>query len=134
MILFAIAAYFSGEPAAQDSQGKMAIGIVILLGLGMIYGGVSAREKEASKAKQAAQPVQTFQTTTVVQTTEPLPPPPPDMVATAFCPYCGKQIQTDFVACPFCGKSVKKTCTKCGKQVENDFVACPYCGTGLKSP
>jgi len=125
MIFLGIGAYFSGEASSQTDQGRMAIGIVIILGLALIYGGVSARQKadEKDKAAQQAQ---------AVQTAEPLPPPPPpDTAPEAFCPHCGREIRADFVACPFCGKSVKSTCPKCGKQVQSDFVACPYCGVQL---
>lgn len=135
MIFFAIAAYFSGEASSQTSQGRMAIGIVIILGLAMIYGGVSARQREAEKVAKAQQAQPTAQTVQAAQTFEPLPPPPPpDMTTPAYCPYCGRQVQADFVVCPFCGKSMKNACPKCGKQVQNDYVACPYCGEPLGKP
>ncbi len=132
MIFLGIGAYFSGEASSQTDQGRMGIGIVIILGLAMIYGGVSARQKEAEKASKAQQAPPTTQTMQVSQTFEPLPPPPPpDTAPAAYCPYCGKHVQADFVVCPFCGKSMKNTCPKCGKQVQRDYVACPYCGEQL---
>lgn len=132
MIFLGIGAYFSGEPSSQTDQGRMAIGIVILLGLAMIYGGVSARQKESEKAAKAQQAQLAPQTVQATQTYEPLPPPPPpDTAAAAYCTHCGREIQADFVACPFCGKSVRNTCPKCGKHVQSDFVACPYCGETL---
>ncbi len=125
MIFVGIGAFFSEEESSQTQSGKMAIGIVIILGLALIYGGVSARQKADEKAK-AAQQAQ------AAQTAEPLPPPPPpDATPEATCPHCGREIRADFVACPFCGKPVKSTCPKCGKQVQSDFVACPYCGVQL---
>jgi RNA polymerase subunit RPABC4/transcription elongation factor Spt4 len=137
LIILGIGAYFSGEASAQTQEGRIGIGFVIILGLAAIYGGVTAREKANAKPQQAPQmpqPMLVGQAPETMQTMEaPLPPPPPsDAVATAFCPYCGKAIQADFVACPFCGKSIRKTCPNCGKQVQQDFVACPYCGAALK--
>lgn len=132
MILLGIGAYFSGEASSQTDQGRMAIGIVIILGLALIYGGVSARQKADEKDKAAQQAAQAPH---VAQAGEPLPPPPPpDTVSAAFCSNCGRAAQPDFVACPFCGKSLKGNCPSCGKQVQNDFVACPYCGTALGGP
>lgn len=130
LILLGIGAWASGEAAMSDN-GMIAVGFAIILGLAAILGGINAREKEAEKAKRATpapQMSQTFVTTT--STME--PPPPPDAVHSAFCPYCGRGIQTDFAVCPFCGKSVKNSCPKCGKEVKSEFVACPYCGTPLK--
>ncbi|MDQ1372552.1 MAG: hypothetical protein QG582_1470 [Candidatus Thermoplasmatota archaeon] len=130
LILLGIGAWASGE-AARSDNGMIAVGIAIILGLAAILGGVSARDKETEKAKQVApapQMSQTFVTTT--STME--PPPPPDAAHSAFCPYCGRGIQTDYAVCPFCGKSVKNSCPKCGKEVKSEFVACPYCGTPLK--
>jgi RNA polymerase subunit RPABC4/transcription elongation factor Spt4/uncharacterized membrane protein len=136
MIFLGIGAYFSGEASSQTSQGRTAIGIVIILGLAMIYGGVSARQKEAEKATKAQQAQLAPQTAQTSPTFEPFPPPPPPGAASAaaYCPYCGRQVQPDFVVCPFCGKSMKNTCHKCGKQVQSDFVACPYCGVALGGP
>ena len=146
MVLMAIGAYFSGEEAAQG-DGRIGIGIIVLLGLAAIVGGFNARGKAMATVQQAPPATQTtqFQQATQFpqatqfsqpaqypQTMEP-PPPPPDAVATGFCPYCGRGIQADFVVCPFCGKSTKSVCPKCGKQVQKDFMACPYCGTALKN-
>ena len=135
LIFVAIAAYFSGEEASQGSEGKMAIGLVIIFGLATIAGGLNKiaqeKEKEEARARTAQQTAQMPQPQPL---TEPLPPPPPpDLVSTAVCPSCGRQVQADFVVCPYCGKPMRASCPKCGKQVERDFVACPYCGTPLKN-
>lgn len=135
LVLLGIGAYFSGEASSQTETGRIAIGFAIILGLLAILGGVTARQNEAEKAKKAAQAPPAAQTvvTTTTASMEP-PPPPPDAVQSAFCPYCGREIQTDFAVCPFCGKHVKNSCPKCGREVKSEFVACPYCGTALKSP
>jgi uncharacterized Zn-finger protein len=134
LVLLGIGAYFSGEASSQTDQGRIAIAFAIILGLAAILGGVNAREeaakKEAAKAVQAA--TAAAQTTTTTVTTVDVPPPPPDSEGLSFCPYCGREIQSDFVVCPFCGKSVKNSCPRCGKEVKSEFVACPYCGTSLK--
>jgi len=129
-----IGAFFSGEAASETSQGKMVVGFIIILGLAAIYGGVTANQKASTKAQQAPQATQVTQFPQAAQFSQAMeiPPPPPDAVAAGFCPYCGREIQADFVVCPFCGKSTKSMCPKCGKQVQKDFVACPYCGTVLK--
>ena len=131
LIFLGIGAWATGEAAMSDN-GNIAVGFAIILGLLAILGGVTARQKEGEKAKQASQAAPTTTATAVTNATTDLPPPPPDEAQGSFCPYCGKGIQSDFVACPFCGKSVKKTCSKCGKELRDDFMACPYCGTPLK--
>lgn len=136
MILLGIGAYFSGEASSQTDQGRLAIGIVILLGLAMIYGGVDARQKAQEKERAASQPVQLaqpMQTVTTATTTAEIPPPPPDTVMTATCSSCGRAIQSDFRVCPFCGKPTARFCPKCGKQVQSEFVVCPFCGTSLRT-
>jgi len=128
MIILGIGAYFSGEESSTTSQGRMAIGIVIILGLGLILSGMNARDKANKKEMQAAQTTQSVQTVS-----EPLPPPPPpDVPASMKCSACGRDVQADFVACPFCGKALKAKCPSCGKQVQPEFVACPYCGKALR--
>ena len=130
LILLGIGAWASGE-AAMSENGNIAVGFAIILGLAAILGGVTARENAAKKAAQTPQAPQVTQTV-VTTTTDDVPPPPPDMAQSAFCPYCGRGIQTDFAVCPFCGKPVKNSCPKCGREVKSEFVACPYCGTPLK--
>ncbi len=132
LVFLGIGAYFSGEASSQTETGRIAIGFAIILGLLAILGGVTARQNEAKKAAQPAQAPQATRTVMTTTTTE-VPPPPPDMVQSVFCPYCGREIQTDFAVCPFCGKSVKNSCPKCGREVKSEFVACPYCGTALRS-
>jgi len=134
LIFVAIGAYFSGEAASQESEGRMAIGLVIIFGLATIAGGLNTiakeKEKEEARARSAQQTAQMRQPQ---PPTEQLPPPPPDLVPTAVCPSCGRHVQADFVVCPYCGKPTRASCPKCGKQVEKDFVACPYCGMSLKT-
>ncbi|MCU0852856.1 MAG: zinc ribbon domain-containing protein [Thermoplasmata archaeon] len=127
MIFLGIGAYFSGEPSSQTTEGRIAIGFVMLLGLMAILGAVSEPSKKPAQAPQTVTTVQTVQTVV-----EPLPPPPPDMLAGAKCTACGREVQADFVACPFCGNSLKAKCPSCGKQVQPEFVACPYCGKALR--
>lgn len=127
LIILGIGAWASGEAAMSDN-GMIGVGFAIILGLAAILGGVSAREKAAEKDKQAAQAPQTSATTTTTYE----PPPPPDAAGSAFCQYCGREIQPDFAVCPFCGKSLKNSCPKCGKEVKSEFLACPYCGTRLR--
>lgn len=121
LIFFGIGAYFSDEAASQTSEGRIAIGFAIILGLLAILGAVSGQEKKPETAPQAS-------STTVAKTTAQTVPASKG----PFCTSCGKQVESDFVSCPYCGNPLKKKCPSCGKQILPDYVVCPFCGVSVK--
>jgi len=118
LILMAVGAHFSDEPAAQTETGRIAIPLAILLGLFLILGSLgSGKKQETPKPQAQPQPV----ATTAPSAGSPL------------CPACGKQVSLDYSVCPYCGRQLRAKCPSCQKDVSGDFVVCPYCGTSLKT-
>ena len=45
----------------------------------------------------------------------------------AHCPYCGFEVENDFLRCPSCLRRLKEPCTVCGKPLDPRWKICPYC-------
>ncbi len=43
------------------------------------------------------------------------------------CPYCGFDVEKDFLRCPSCLRRLKEPCTTCGKPLDPRWKICPYC-------
>jgi DNA-directed RNA polymerase subunit RPC12/RpoP len=113
LVIVAVGAYFSGEPASQTQNGRIAILFAAIMGVFMIAGNSSAGKKQEAPIRQPA----------------PAPAPP----VKPLCPACGRQISSEYLVCPYCGKRLREKCPSCGKDVAGDFIVCPYCGISLKS-
>jgi len=124
LMLLGVGAYFSGEASTQTQSGQIGIVFAIMIGLFAILGGMSARDKEAKKAQQAAaqpqyqqpvypagpvpvQPQYQQQPYQQPQYQQPIPPPPdeaPQNSRPMFCPNCGKPAEGQF--CKYCGAKI----------------------------
>ena len=118
LIIAAIAAALSGEPASRTKSGVISIILVIVFGISLL---ASKSRKPAEEPSPKRQP-QLSST-----------PPSSDAVPkVALCPRCGLKIAPDYVACPHCGVPFKIKCPSCGRWLDPEYMVCPYCGTGLK--
>ena len=43
------------------------------------------------------------------------------------CPYCGFEVENDFLRCPSCLRKLKEPCSDCGKPLDPRWKICPYC-------
>ena len=43
------------------------------------------------------------------------------------CPYCGFEVEKDFLRCPSCLRRLKEPCSVCGKPLDPRWKICPYC-------
>lgn len=116
IILTAIGAFLSGEPATRTSSGMASIVFGVFLGLYLIFSSAGKSTKK--------------ETTAVAQPTSAgaIPPAPPSL---GKCPRCGKGVSAEYVACPYCSLTLKPMCPSCGKELKPEFIVCPFCG---KSP
>ncbi len=121
MMILAIGARMSGEPASQTSQGCFATGIVFLMGLAMAANSAIDGSRDKQTSQTAAQATHYSQTVTTVAPQK-----------TQNCIRCGKNIGSDFMICPYCGLALRPTCPSCGKQVEADYSFCPFCKAVLR--
>jgi hypothetical protein len=52
----------------------------------------------------------------------------------AFCPSCGRPVESSFTFCPSCSAPLQATCPQCGLGVDRAWAHCPKCGTKLPAP
>jgi hypothetical protein len=45
----------------------------------------------------------------------------------AHCPYCGFEVERDFLRCPSCLRRLKEPCTVCSRPLDPRWKLCPYC-------
>jgi double zinc ribbon protein len=45
----------------------------------------------------------------------------------AHCPYCGFDVEKDFLRCPSCLRRLKEPCTVCSRPLDPRWKLCPYC-------
>jgi hypothetical protein len=45
----------------------------------------------------------------------------------AHCPYCGFDVEKDFLRCPSCLRRLKEPCVVCSKPLDPRWKICPYC-------
>jgi Double zinc ribbon len=45
----------------------------------------------------------------------------------AHCPYCGFEVDKDFLRCPSCLRRLKEPCVVCSKPLDPRWKLCPYC-------
>jgi Double zinc ribbon len=45
----------------------------------------------------------------------------------AHCPYCGFEVDKDFLRCPSCLRRLKEPCAVCSKPLDPRWKICPYC-------
>jgi hypothetical protein len=45
----------------------------------------------------------------------------------AHCPYCGFDVEKDFLRCPSCMRRLKEPCGVCSKPLDPRWKICPYC-------
>jgi hypothetical protein len=45
----------------------------------------------------------------------------------AHCPYCGFDVEKDFLRCPSCLRRLKEPCGVCSKPLDPRWKICPYC-------
>lgn len=43
------------------------------------------------------------------------------------CPYCGDEVERDFVICPACHSRLREPCTNCSRPLDLSWDVCPYC-------
>jgi hypothetical protein len=43
------------------------------------------------------------------------------------CPYCGFEVEKDFLRCPSCLRRLKEPCTVCSRPLDPRWKLCPYC-------
>jgi Double zinc ribbon len=43
------------------------------------------------------------------------------------CPYCGHDVESDFLRCPSCLRRLKEPCTVCSRPLDPRWKICPYC-------
>jgi hypothetical protein len=43
------------------------------------------------------------------------------------CPYCGFDVEKDFLRCPSCLRRLKEPCAVCAKPLDPRWKICPYC-------
>jgi hypothetical protein len=43
------------------------------------------------------------------------------------CPYCGFEVEKDFLRCPSCLRRLKEPCTVCARPLDPRWKICPYC-------
>jgi hypothetical protein len=43
------------------------------------------------------------------------------------CPYCGHDVEKDFLRCPSCLRRLKEPCTVCSRPLDPRWKLCPYC-------
>lgn len=113
MMVFAVMAYLSNEPASKTDQGHIVLLVVFVMGLFTLVSNLSSKQ-----TKQ----------------TQPLPPVipvVPVMPVNLTCPNCHKSITDDYAVCPYCATVLKPKCPNCGKEVAPDFKNCPYCAAQL---
>lgn len=110
LIVFAVGAYFSDEPASKTDTGRIAILGAFLFGLFTVGGNLGS-------------------TTVKKQVTSPMVIP---AVALPTCPSCHKPVSNDFTVCPYCATVLNPKCPSCNKEISNDFNLCPYCGNELR--
>lgn len=131
LMIAAIAAALSGEPATRTEQGIVAMAVCFILGVIMLAdaSAKSKRQKTAAAQSPSASPP----TPSMPQAAPPAARAVPTATPTQQkCPRCGKDIAEDFVACPHCGLELKVKCPQCGRWLDREYVACPYCGAALK--
>jgi len=107
IMIFAVMAFFSGEPASKTDFGRIITLVVFVFGFSIAVGNLSSKNP-------------------VTQT-----PPTPIIPVTPNCPSCGKTVAAEFAVCPYCATVLKPKCPHCGKEVAHDYKNCPYCGTQL---
>jgi hypothetical protein len=45
----------------------------------------------------------------------------------AHCPYCGFDVEKDFLRCPSCLRRLKEPCVVCSRPLDPRWKLCPYC-------
>jgi len=43
------------------------------------------------------------------------------------CPYCGFEVEKDFLRCPSCLRRLREPCTVCARPLDPRWKICPYC-------
>ena len=114
MIVLAVGAYFSGEPASRTEQGRIVTIGVGVMGFLMFLGNLTQTKQKSSK-------------------TENQPPAMPISPAEGLlCPTCKRPVSSEHKFCPYCASPLKIKCPSCGRDVKSDFNVCPYCAAPLK--
>src|SRR3954449_70448 len=50
------------------------------------------------------------------------------------CPYCGFDVEKDFLRCPSCLRRLKEPCAVCSKPLDPRWKICPYCEAEVGQP
>jgi hypothetical protein len=50
------------------------------------------------------------------------------------CPYCGFEVEKEFLRCPSCLRRLKEPCIVCGKPLDPRWRICPYCEAEVGQP
>jgi hypothetical protein len=50
-------------------------------------------------------------------------------LAYSACPYCGEEIEKEFVLCPSCHTRLREPCERCQRPLDMAWSVCPYCET-----
>jgi Double zinc ribbon len=50
------------------------------------------------------------------------------------CPYCGFEVEKDFLRCPSCLRRLKEPCAVCAKPLDPRWKICPYCEAEVGQP
>lgn len=119
LIIVAIGARLSGEPASRTTSGVIATVACAIYGLVLLFSESNKPTKEPS-----AERVPQLSST---------PPSSESVRKMALCRRCGLEIAPDYVACPHCGAPLKIKCPSCGKWLDLQYIVCPYCATGLNA-
>jgi hypothetical protein len=50
------------------------------------------------------------------------------------CPYCGFEVEKDFLRCPSCLRRLREPCAVCAKPLDPRWKICPYCEAEVGQP
>ena len=124
LMFFAIATYFSGEPATQTSQGRLAIFGVFALGIYFLFKAFIPDSKSSTDKDADSGSTNVFNQQPVEKQTPRFP--------LSLCRNCGKPIKEEYQVCPYCGTPKNLHCPSCNEVIEPSFQHCPKCGHHLK--
>ena len=102
LMFFAIATYFSGEPATQTSQGRLAIFGVFALGIYFLFNAFIPDSKSSTDKDADSGSTNVFNQQPVEKQTPLFP--------LLLCRSCGKPIKEEYQVCPYCGTAKNLHC------------------------